>query len=53
MSGPLLDIQDLHVAFSTRDGMVEAVRGIDLQLAPASTVAGLVPSFDKMDSAIR
>ncbi|MFG1249033.1 dipeptide ABC transporter ATP-binding protein [Xanthobacter flavus] len=39
MSGPLLDIQNLHVAFSTRAGMVEAVRGIDLQLAPGGTLA--------------
>lgn len=39
MSGLLLDIQDLEVAFGTRAGTVEAVRGIDLQLAPGGTLA--------------
>lgn len=39
MSGPLLSIQDLHVSFSTRAGLVEAVRGIDLELAPGGTLA--------------
>ena len=30
MTGPLLRIEDLHVGFSTRRGMVEAVRGVTL-----------------------
>jgi peptide/nickel transport system ATP-binding protein len=32
MSGPLLRIEDLHVSFSTRRGIVEAVRGVTLSV---------------------
>ena len=32
MTGPLLQIEDLHVTFSTRRGLVEAVRGVKLSL---------------------
>jgi peptide/nickel transport system ATP-binding protein len=32
MTGPLLQIEDLHVRFSTRRGLVEAVRGLTLSL---------------------
>jgi peptide/nickel transport system ATP-binding protein len=41
MTGPLLSVEDLHVTFSTRRGLVEAVRGITLQLA-AGEMLGLV-----------
>jgi ABC-type glutathione transport system ATPase component len=41
MSEPLLRIEDLHVAFSTRQGVVEAVRGVTLSLAPGEML-GLV-----------
>jgi peptide/nickel transport system ATP-binding protein len=41
MSEPLLRVEDLHVAFSTRSGLVQAVRGITLQLAAGETL-GLV-----------
>ncbi len=36
---PLLSIQALHVAFHTPEGQVEAVRGVDLQLAAGETLA--------------
>jgi len=32
MTEPLLRIEDLHVTFSTRRGLVEAVRGVTLSL---------------------
>jgi ABC-type glutathione transport system ATPase component len=32
MTGPLLRIEDLHVGFSTRRGIVEAVRGVTLSV---------------------
>jgi len=32
MTQPLLRIEDLHVTFSTRRGLVEAVRGVTLSL---------------------
>ena len=35
MTGPLLQIEDLHVTFSTRRGLVEAVRGVTLSLERA------------------
>ena len=36
---PILSIRDLHVRFRTNDGMVEAVRGIDLDVAAGEFVA--------------
>jgi peptide/nickel transport system ATP-binding protein len=41
MTPPLLRIDDLHVTFSTRRGLVEAVRGVTLSLAEGE-VLGLV-----------
>jgi peptide/nickel transport system ATP-binding protein len=41
MTEPLLRIEDLHVTFSTRQGLVEAVRGVTLSLAPGEML-GLV-----------
>jgi peptide/nickel transport system ATP-binding protein len=41
MTDALLQIEDLHVAFSTRRGRVEAVRGITVSL-PAGEMLGLV-----------
>jgi ABC-type glutathione transport system ATPase component len=41
MTGPLLSIEDLHVTFSTRQGLVEAVRGVTLSLA-SGEMLGLV-----------
>ncbi len=41
MTGPLLEIADLQVAFSTRRGQVEAVRGVTLSLQPGEML-GLV-----------
>ncbi|MDX2201298.1 MAG: ABC transporter ATP-binding protein [Hyphomicrobiaceae bacterium] len=35
---PLLAVEDLHVTFATRRGLVEAVRGIDLTVAPGRTL---------------
>ncbi|MCW4386495.1 ABC transporter ATP-binding protein [Salinibacterium sp. SYSU T00001] len=36
---PLLDIRDLHVGFQTKDGLVPAVRGVDLSIMPGETLA--------------
>jgi peptide/nickel transport system ATP-binding protein len=41
MTGPLLQIENLHVTFSTRRGLVEAVRGVTLSLAEGEML-GLV-----------
>ncbi len=38
MTQSLLRIEDLAVTFSTRRGPVEAVKGIDLDLAPGQTL---------------
>ena len=38
MSTPLLEIDDLHVAFDTRAGTVQALRGISLSVAPGETL---------------
>lgn len=38
LSSPLLAIDDLHVAFSTRRGIVEAVRGVSLTVARGETL---------------
>ncbi len=35
----ILRVRDLHVEFETNDGMVHAVRGIDLDVMPGETVA--------------
>src|SRR6476620_6067224 len=41
MTGPLLEIADLRVAFDTRRGRVSALHGVDLVVAPGE-VLGLV-----------
>ena len=38
MTSPLLDIRDLKVAFSTRRGVVEAIRGVSLSLDVGETL---------------
>ncbi|WP_149536245.1 nickel ABC transporter ATP-binding protein NikE [Siccirubricoccus phaeus] len=38
MTAPLLSIEDLHVSFATRHGVVEAIRGISLSLAAGETL---------------
>ena len=40
-TGPVLDVQDLHVTFASSGGDVHAVRGASLQIAPGEVV-GLV-----------
>jgi len=39
MSEPVLRIQDLAVAFRARQGVVNAVRGVDLEVMPGETLA--------------
>ena len=39
MAEDVLKLSDLHVTFATPDGDVEAVKGIDLHIAPGETVA--------------
>ena len=39
VSPPLLAIRNLHVRFRTGDGVLEAVKGLDLDIAPGETVA--------------
>ncbi len=37
-SAPLLAVDNLHVSFSTRNGMVDAVKGISLMVRPGETL---------------
>jgi len=39
MTDPILSVRDLRVTFQTNDGPVEAVRGIDLDVAAGETIA--------------
>ncbi|TNF35732.1 MAG: ABC transporter ATP-binding protein [Gammaproteobacteria bacterium] len=39
MSGPVLSIKDLAVSFRSRQGAVNAVRGVDLEVMPGETLA--------------
>lgn len=39
MSSPILSVRDLSVTFSTPDGSVRAVKGIDLDILPSECVA--------------
>jgi oligopeptide transport system ATP-binding protein len=39
LTAPLLSIRDLRVRFRTGDGVLEAVKGLDLDIAPGETVA--------------
>ena len=39
MAAPVLDVKDLKVDFSTEDGPVHAVRGVDLEVAPGEVLA--------------
>ncbi|APT84473.1 ABC transporter ATP-binding protein [Corynebacterium aquilae DSM 44791] len=38
-TAPLVDIKDLHVSFTTSNGVVEAVRGVNLTIYPGQSVA--------------
>ena len=37
--GRLLEISDLHVGFRTEDGVVQAVRGVDLSIDDGDVLA--------------
>ena len=38
MNTPLLSIDDLHVSFLTRNGAVDALRGVNLELQAGQTL---------------
>ena len=39
MSAPLVEVEDLHVDFTTEDRVVHAVRGVSFTVSPGQTVA--------------